>query len=134
MAIKRRCCMSYSKSYNRQNDTTYVYEVIENYWDKEAKKPRSRRRLIGKIDPATGEIVPTRSRKKVGETGSEDYKKLYESAEKEIELRDKRIAELEKMISEYLSEESSFLTEYEDAIRKRRGKTASMLKRISGHD
>ena len=112
----------------------HVYEVIENYWDKEAKKPRSRRRLIGKIDPATGEIVPTRSRKKVGETGSEDYKKLYESAEKEIELRDKRIAELEKMISEYLSEESSFLTEYEDAIRKRRGKTASMLKRISGHD
>ena len=126
--------MSYSKSYNRQNDTTYVYEVVENYWDKEAKKPRSRRRLIGKIDPATGEIVPTRSRKKVGETGSEDYKKLYESAEKEIELRDKRIAELEKMISEYLSEERFFLTEYEDAIRNRRGKTASMLKRISGHD
>ena len=125
--------MSYSKSYNRQNDTTYVYEVVENYWDKEAKKPRSWRRLIGKIDPVTGEIVPTRSRKKVEETGTEDYKKLYESAEKEIELRDKRIAELEKMISEYLSEESSFLAEYEDSIRKRRSKAASMLKKILGH-
>lgn len=125
--------MSYSKSYNRQNDTTYVYEVVENYWDKEAKKPRSRRRLIGKIDPVTGEIVPTRSRKKVEETGTEDYKKLYESSEKEIELRDKRIAELEKMISEYLSEESSFLAEYEDSIRKRRSKAASMLKKILGH-
>ncbi len=125
--------MSYSKSYNRQNDTTYIYEVIENYWDKEAKKPRSRRRLIGKIDPVTGEIVPTRPRKKDQETGTADYRKLYESAEKEIELREKRIAELERMLSEYLSEESSFLTEYEDAIKKRRSKTASVLKKVLGH-
>ena len=54
--------MSISKSYNKQNGVTYVYEVIENYWDKEKKQSRSKRKLIGKIDPVTGEIVPTSSR------------------------------------------------------------------------
>ncbi len=27
--------MSISEPYNKQSDTTYVYEVIESYWDKE---------------------------------------------------------------------------------------------------
>ena len=43
--------MSISKSYNKQNGVTYVYEVYENYWNKEKKRPESRRRLIGKINP-----------------------------------------------------------------------------------
>ena len=52
---------------------TYVYEN-ESYWDKEKKQPRSRRRLIGRLDEATGEIVATRSRKKKeGILSAEDY-------------------------------------------------------------
>lgn len=31
--------MSISKSYNKQNGVTYVYEVYENYWNKEKKRP-----------------------------------------------------------------------------------------------
>ena len=31
----------------------------ESSWDNEKKQPRSRRKLIGKIDEETGEIVPT---------------------------------------------------------------------------
>ena len=50
--------MSISKSYNKQNGVTYVYEVYENYWNKEKKRPESRRRLIGKINPETGGVVP----------------------------------------------------------------------------
>lgn len=50
--------MSIVKAYNRERDVTYVYES-ESYWDKDKKQPRARRRLIGKIDPETGEIVPT---------------------------------------------------------------------------
>lgn len=46
------------KRLNKQTGTTYVYES-ESYWDKEKKQPRSRRKLIGKIDEETGEIVPT---------------------------------------------------------------------------
>lgn len=56
--------MSISRSYNKQTGVTYVYEVYENYWNKEKKRPESKRRLIGKIDPETGRIVPTSRQKK----------------------------------------------------------------------
>ena len=49
------------KKFNKQTGVTYVYES-ESYWDKEKKQPRSRRKLIGKIDEETGEIVPTSGR------------------------------------------------------------------------
>ena len=49
------------KKFNKQTGVTYVYES-ESYWDKEKKQPRSRRKLIGKIDEKTGEIVPTGGR------------------------------------------------------------------------
>jgi len=41
---------------------TYAYEN-ESYWDKEKKQPRSRRKLIGRLDEKTGTILPTRERK-----------------------------------------------------------------------
>lgn len=41
---------------NKQNGTTYVYES-ENYWDKNKKQSRSRRKCLGKLDPATGELI-----------------------------------------------------------------------------
>jgi transposase len=42
---------------------TYAYEN-ESYWDKEKKQPRSHRKLIGRLDETTREIVPTDGRKK----------------------------------------------------------------------
>ncbi len=51
------------KTLNKKTGVTYVYES-ESYWDKEKKQPRSKRKLIGKIDGETGEIVPTGSRGK----------------------------------------------------------------------
>lgn len=50
--------MSIVKYKNKKSGTTYVYES-ESYWDKEKKQPRSRRKLIGKLDDVTGEIIPT---------------------------------------------------------------------------
>lgn len=50
--------MSIIKHKDKHTGVTYVYES-ESYWDKEKKQPRSKRTLIGKIDEATGEIVPT---------------------------------------------------------------------------
>ena len=41
-----------------KNGTTYVYDSV-SYWDKDLKQPRSKRKLIGKLDPDTGEVVPT---------------------------------------------------------------------------
>lgn len=46
------------RSLDRRSGITYVYES-ESYWDKNKKAPRSRRKLIGKVDPETGEVVPT---------------------------------------------------------------------------
>lgn len=43
---------------DKRTGVTYVYES-ESYWDKEKKQPRSKRTLIGKLDEATGEIIPT---------------------------------------------------------------------------
>jgi hypothetical protein len=51
--------MSIVKSKNKKSGITYVYES-ESYWDKEKKQPRNNRKLIGKIDDLTGNIVPTR--------------------------------------------------------------------------
>ena len=59
--------MAIIKQYHKDTDTTYVYEST-SYWDADKGQSRSKRRVIGKIDPATGEIVPTgrRGRKKQG--------------------------------------------------------------------
>jgi transposase len=48
---------------NKKTGITYAYEN-KAYWDKEKKQSRSKRKLIGKVDPETGEIVPTRAYKK----------------------------------------------------------------------
>ena len=49
------------RSYNKANNTTYRYESV-SYRDPITKKPRSHRRCIGKLDPETGQIVPTGKR------------------------------------------------------------------------
>lgn len=50
--------MSIVNHKDKRTGVTYVYES-ESYWDKEKKQPRSKRSLIGKLDEATGEIIPT---------------------------------------------------------------------------
>ena len=57
--------MAIVKQYHKDSDTTYVYEST-SYWDTEKGQSRSKRKVIGKIDPVTGEIIPTggRGRKK----------------------------------------------------------------------
>ena len=49
----------------QQNKKTGVVYVYENhpFWDSGKKQSRSIRKLLGKLDPSTGNIVPTRGRK-----------------------------------------------------------------------
>lgn len=44
---------------NKKNGITYVYEST-NYWNKEKKQSRSTRVCIGKLDPVTGEVIPSK--------------------------------------------------------------------------
>jgi hypothetical protein len=39
---------------------TYLYEV-ESYWDPEKKKPRQRRKYLGKKDPESGQVIRPRT-------------------------------------------------------------------------
>jgi len=44
---------------NKKTGVTYVYESI-SYWDKEKKQARNKQVCIGKIDPLSGEFVPSK--------------------------------------------------------------------------
>ncbi|MDR1271588.1 MAG: hypothetical protein LBK04_01130 [Clostridiales Family XIII bacterium] len=55
--------MSIVRQTDKRCGITYVYESI-SWWDKEKKQSRSRRKLIGKIDPGTDEVIPTRKQKR----------------------------------------------------------------------
>ena len=55
--------MAMVKQLDKRSGITYVYESV-SYWDREKKQPRSRRTLIGRLDPETGKILPTDGRGK----------------------------------------------------------------------
>lgn len=94
--------MAIIKQYHADTDTTYVYEST-SYWDSEKKQSRSKRKLLGKLDPQTGDIIPTgtRGRKKkesnaeVQDTSATDALKIQELM-LNLSLKEARIAELEK--------------------------------------
>ena len=53
--------MAIVRKTDKRTGTVYVYEA-QSTWIPELKQPRSTTRLIGKINPQTGEIVPTGKR------------------------------------------------------------------------
>ena len=55
--------MAIIKQLDKRSGITYVYEST-SYWDKEKQQPRSKRKLIGRLNPETGEVVPTDGRGK----------------------------------------------------------------------
>ena len=46
---------------DKRSGITYVYEN-QSFWDKELKRSRSKRKLIGRLNEETGEVVPTDGR------------------------------------------------------------------------
>ena len=78
--------MSIIKQFDKRSGITYVYDS-KSFYDKEKKCSRAKRTLIGKIDPHTGEIIPTDGRNK-------GAKSKPETPSPEVD-KDKRIQELE---------------------------------------
>lgn len=78
--------MAIIKQFDKRSGITYVYDS-KSYYDKEKKCSRAKRTLIGKLDPETGEIIPTDGRNK-------GAKSKPDSLAPEIDS-DKRIQELE---------------------------------------
>lgn len=99
--------MAIIKCKDKRTGVTYVYES-ESYWDKEKQQPRSHRRLIGKLDETTGEIVPTgkRGRKKNSNHSdvtseiqiikTEEYQERLKEKDETIRLLRRQIQELQK--------------------------------------
>jgi hypothetical protein len=108
ITIKEKIAMAIIKVYNKERDTTYVYDSY-SYWDKEKKQPRSKRKLIGKIDPVSGEIVPTGKRGRAKSSPSPtasavthsdtDYAALYEQSLNTISDKDALINDLRQEIA-----------------------------------
>ena len=48
--------------YANQSGVVYAYESISE-WDPEKKQSRSKRKCLGRVDPDTGEIIPTSGRR-----------------------------------------------------------------------
>lgn len=135
--------MAIIKKYNKENGTTYVYESV-SYWDKEKQQPRSKRKLIGKLDPLTGEIVPTNGRGRKAKDNnvqessspdenptdqivapstsdvpdSTDYKKLYEESRRLLLEKDAAIANLEGSVARLMKEKQDLLTRLEQMLRE----------------
>ena len=78
--------MAIIKQFDKRSGITYVYDS-KSYYDKEKKCSKAKRTLIGKLDPETGEIIPTDGRNK-------GAKSKPDSPAPEIDS-DKRIQELE---------------------------------------
>ena len=108
--------MAIVKIHNKARGVTYVYES-HSYWDKELKQPRSNRKLIGKVDPETGETVPTGKRgRRKGSTDQEHGKASHSVTsftatldqstlitKKDAQIRDlkKQLADANKEIARY---------------------------------
>jgi len=118
--------MTQIKQYDKRTGITYVYES-ESYWDKDKKQPRSIRKLIGKVDEKTGEIVPTDGR---GKKRTEKMKPASRDAalceELKLKLQEKDILinqliaknkALEKWQATILKEIKGILLKYEEGSR-----------------
>lgn len=78
--------MAIIKQFDKRTGITYVYDS-KSFYDKEKKCSRAKRTLIGKIDPDTGEMIPTDGRNKGAKAKSETVSPNMD--------KDKQIQELE---------------------------------------
>lgn len=96
--------MAIIHQYDKRSGITYAYES-HSYWDKEKKTSRAKRKLIGRVDPDTGEIVPTdgrgkKDKVKKNKEESPDYKMLYEQLQKKYVAQEALISGLQNELRE----------------------------------
>ena len=93
--------MAIIKQYDKRSGITYAYES-HSYWDPEKKMTRARRKLIGRVDPETGEIIPTDGRNRKGKQPKEnqDFEKLCKKLLKKTAAQDALIESLKKQVTQ----------------------------------
>ena len=110
--------MAIIKQLNKKTGITYVYES-HSFRDKTTKKPRSTRKLIGRIDDATGEIIPTRKKRNINTTASENANNITTNKDDAavsldiVKEKDAIITEQRRQISSLLKEKEELAKELE---------------------
>ena len=106
--------MFYQKKKDSKSQRVYYYEC-ENVWDKEAKKYVCKRKLVGRWDPESESVIPTRPRARKGaeraqgkeesspakkgrRRKSEDYQELYEKEKYKVQELEALLEEKNKII------------------------------------
>lgn len=109
--------MSIVKNKDKRTGITYVYES-ESYWDKEKKQPRSRRKLIGKLNEETGEIVPTdgRGRKRRDHHTTLAEKETPENYKEQLKEKNLLVQQLTAENQALKNEKEKFLKELHRVI------------------
>ena len=82
---------------DKKSGAKFAYESV-SYWDKEKKQPRSKRKYIGKVDPETGEIIPSRSAAAPIKISGADVSEIIR-LRTAIEEKDAKITELTKQLN-----------------------------------
>ena len=80
---------------DKRSGITYAYEN-QSFWDSELKRSRSKRKLIGRVDKETGQIVPTDGRCKKRSPSYEGDDSGYQMPKTMKELR----AEIKRLLEE----------------------------------
>ena len=111
--------MFYQKKKDSKSQRIYYYEC-ENVWDKEAKKYVCKRKLIGRWDPESNTVIPTRHRtrhekekvprqddeapaKRGRKKKPEDYQELYEKERLKVQELETLLEEKNRIIQNQAS-------------------------------
>ncbi len=94
---------------DKKTGAKYAFESI-SYWDKDKKQPRSKRKYLGKVNPETGEIIPSRGRTSHSEEKYLPDKEELQNLHNEIRERDKTIEKLRKKLDGLTEQNEKLLT------------------------
>lgn len=95
---------------DKRTGVTYAYEN-QSFWDPELKRSKSKRKLIGRVDPETREIIPTDGRCKklspsyVPVEGEYVMPKTIKELKEEVKRLLKENSDLKKRIEELTAKE-----------------------------
>ena len=108
------------RNLDKRTGITYVYSSI-SYWDKDKKKPGSHRTLIGKIDPVSGNIIPTKGTQK--NRKSKTYPAYEKAAQEKLDQKSKkkdleqeRLSEQEIRINQFQKEAAVLIKSQIEAL------------------
>ena len=121
--------MAITYTTNKNTGVKYAYETT-SVWNPKEKKTSTRRRYLGRVNPTTGEIIPTsrvRGKKRKDDDpisnysiADRDYKLLYEEAVSEKDALAAELKEAQKRISaldKQLKQANAVMKRCEKAIR-----------------